>query len=85
MTIIKYRPHRQLLADSMAEVSEVTSLDELVRRMCDPIKHWYPADKLPTVHNVKVEPYGFDERIGWNTYIVTVDGEAWGFTDGPLP
>ena len=31
---------------------------------------------------VLVEKYGgFDERIGWNTHLVTIDGNAIGFTD----
>ena len=33
---------------------------------------------------LKVEPYLFDKRIGWDTYIVTLDGNAIGFTNGPL-
>ena len=32
---------------------------------------------------VLVEPYTFDARIGWKTHIVTIDGNAVGFTDGP--
>lgn len=33
---------------------------------------------------IKVEPYCYDDRTGWKTYLVTVDGQAVGFTDGPL-
>jgi len=33
---------------------------------------------------ILVEPYCFDSRIGWDTYIVTVDHRAVGFTDGPV-
>jgi hypothetical protein len=82
----KYRPHGMslTLADAMAQVIEVASLDELVRRMRERVQDWYPIDQLPTIDNIKVEPYGFDDRIGWDTYIVTVNGSAWGFTDGPL-
>lgn len=39
--------------------------------------------KVP-VTAVKVEPYWFDERIGWDTHIVTVDGSPFGFTNGPV-
>ena len=33
---------------------------------------------------LQVEPYGFDDRIGWDTHIVTIDGNAVGFTNGPV-
>lgn len=34
---------------------------------------------------VKVEYYTLDERIGWDTHIVVIDGYGvWGFTDGPV-
>lgn len=31
-----------------------------------------------------VKPYGFDSRINWATYIVTVDDNAIGYTNHPL-
>jgi len=33
---------------------------------------------------ISVEPYGYDVRIKWDTYLVTVEGLACGFTDGPV-
>jgi len=34
---------------------------------------------------VTVEPYGgIDKRNGWDTYIVSIEGQACGFTDGPV-
>lgn len=81
--MIKYRPHRHLLADSMHEMREVDSFAELVRCMRSEVQSWYPADQLPTEDNTAVKPYCRDDRIGWDTYIVTVNGQAWGFTDGP--
>ena len=80
----RYRPHRSLLADSMRKVIEVNDLAQLVRHMRREVASWYPKDELPTEDNTKIEPYGRDDRIGWDTYIVLVDGKAWGFTDGPL-
>jgi hypothetical protein len=80
----KYRPHRGGLAESMAEVIDVKTLDELITAMSRGLLNWYPKNKLPTAANVTIEPYCKDERIGWDTYIVCVDGQAWGFTDGPL-
>jgi hypothetical protein len=36
------------------------------------------------VKSVVVRPHHFDSRIDWNTHIVTVEGHAVGFTDGPI-
>ena len=33
---------------------------------------------------IEVKPYCYDSRIDWDTYIVTVDHQAVGFTDGPV-
>jgi hypothetical protein len=79
-----YRPHRGSLADSMSEVVEVNDLPQLVRHMRREIESWYPEDELPTLENTKLEPYCYDGRIRWNTYLVTVKGQAWGYTNGPL-
>ena len=68
----------------MAEVVEVNDLPQLVRHMRRGVEAWYPKDELPTLSTTVVEPYGFDDRIGWDTHIVLVKGQAWGFTDGPL-
>jgi len=69
----------------MDEVVEVRDLADLVAHMRRSVEDWYPPDELPTVENTKIEPYCFDERIGWDTHIVLVRGQAWGFTNGPLP
>lgn len=33
--------------------------------------------------NIEVKPCHYDSRIGWDTHIVTLKGNAIGFTDGP--
>jgi hypothetical protein len=81
---MKYRPHRGSLDEAMAEAIDVNGLDELIAAMMRGLENWYPKDGRPTRANVTVEPYAYDERIKWNTHIVCVDGNAWGFTDGPL-
>jgi hypothetical protein len=80
--MLLYRPHRGLLEDSMAEVVEIVDFAHLVRHMRREVERWYPTDKLPTEDNTRVEPYGFDHRIGWDTHLVTVNGNAWGYTNG---
>jgi hypothetical protein len=79
-----FRPHRGELADAMDEVVELPSFAALVAHLNHLHREEYGPDR------VKVEPYGidgkpsFDRRVGWHTYIVTVDGMAAGFTNGPL-
>lgn len=81
-----YRPHRGMLADSMACVAEVESFEALVNLMREEVADYYPPDQMPTLENTTIEPYGgFDKRIGWDTHIVLVNGSAWGFTNGLLP
>jgi hypothetical protein len=80
---MKYRPHRRLLIEAMAEVAEFTDLDGLIEAMMRGLS-WYRGEGQPTRDNVTVEPYCFDGRIGWATHIVCVNGSVWGYTDGPV-
>lgn len=70
-----FRPQRGGLSESMDEQVTFESMAGL-RFVLD--KFCYGPGQ------VKVEPYGFDKRIGWDTHIVTVDGRAVGFTNGPV-
>ena len=66
----------------MASVREIQSRAELVELI--------RADLAPfQVHvepgQIHVEPYIRDERIGWDTHLITIDGYGvWGMSDGPL-
>jgi hypothetical protein len=77
--MIRYRPQRGSLAESHVATIEIASHAELVdhlRRQHAPIA-FYPEE-------VEVKLY-LDRSIGWaQTYIVTIMGQAVGFTDGPL-
>lgn len=85
---MKYRPHRRLLSEAMDEVVEVAGRAGLVAHLADDFAAWgYQLDEA----DVKVEPYGHDDRIGWDTHIVTirnkqVRGGIWYFGKkmGPL-
>lgn len=72
----KFRHHRGSLSASMETVVEVAGIAELVGALH--AAGWEPG-------KIEIMPYGFDDRIGWDTYIVTVDGAAAGFTDGRWP
>lgn len=78
----KVREHRGSLADAMETVFEVQDFAGLVDHMRKTLE---PYGKLVKPEDVKVEYYTRDDRIGWDTYIVSIDGYGvWGFTNGPL-
>lgn len=62
--------------DQCVELADGAALMEHLR------KHYYFWS--PTPQNVTIEPYCFDERIGWDTYLVCIGGKAAMFTDGPI-
>ena len=72
MTTFRFRPQRGGLEESMKEVKTFDSKLELAKHLgvC--------------YFSVEAEAYGYDPRIEWNTWIVLVDGQAVGFTDGGI-
>jgi len=74
-TTTLFRWHRGTLEESLATVVEVADRPALDAVLKD---GWYETGV------VIVKPYGFDARIGWDAHIVTVNGVAVGFTNGPL-
>jgi len=85
----KFRWHRGGLDESMATVIDVESFEHLRLLIQERDQRTFPD--MPVTIEMKVEPYGFDDRINWNTYIVTkriVEANesfmACGFTNGPL-
>lgn len=67
----------QTLDEALARAVEVRSREELVTYMQREYSYWSPTDE-----SVSIEPYGYDARCGWDTYIVCVDGKAALFADG---
>jgi Txe/YoeB family toxin of Txe-Axe toxin-antitoxin module len=64
----------------METVFEVENFEQLVEAINkDPFAEAVAPEK------VHVERYVRDERIGWDTYLVTIDGRGvWGMTNGAL-
>lgn len=85
---MKIRAHRALLADAMKTVKEIEPTRNAV--------YDYFLFQIPDVEmqldwlgkynrgDIEVKPYHYDSRIGWDTHIVTLKGNAIGFTDSPL-
>jgi hypothetical protein len=67
-----FRPAYGSLVDAMDEKVTVYSRGDLARILG------------VSTASIGMRPYGYDARIDWDTYIVTVNGEGMGFTNGPL-
>ena len=80
---MKFREHRGGLGESMKTVVEVADFAALLTHMRKLAQPWptMPPINATTVHII---PYLYDARIGWDTYLVRLDGYGpFGFTDGP--
>ena len=58
-----YRDHKGGLSESMRTVVEVDTREELEAHV---------RKKFPDFRELIIEPYGFDDRIMWDTYIVVI-------------
>ena len=75
---MKYRSHRGSLKDSMKTVIDLEDFNSLVGHLKETCSvPFRPEDVL-------VSKYTYDERIDWDTHMVTVSGIPVGFTDGPV-
>ena len=78
---MRVRGHRELLTESMAIAREVNTKEEFIN---------YFSSEWMRGGTIVVNDYHiFDERIGWQTFIVChrINGKnsAIGFADGPAP
>jgi hypothetical protein len=80
---MKVREHRGSLADSMRTVREVAGREELFTVIRETLA---PFGVLLQPEQITVKPYGGrDERIGWDTHLISVQGYGvWGMADGPI-
>lgn len=76
-----YRPHRGSLSAAMAELATVETRADLIQHMREE-SNWFPESERPTEQNTKIEYYCRDDRIGWDTWVVLVNGRPWGFING---
>ena len=81
--MIKFRWHRGGLKESMDTVVEI---EPTMVSLHKEIVKVFPSlsNKPITIEDITVDPYTYDERIFWDTYIVCVRGCGMGFTDGPV-
>lgn len=81
--MVIYRRHRGSLIASMDTATEVRDLANLVETIRRDREGW-PDQAEVSEETVKIEFYGRDDRIGWTAYLVSVNGQVAGFTNGPL-
>lgn len=62
----EWRPHRGGLDESMAEKRTFETWDDFIMFLRDDWSRWYAEPR-----NVKVKPYAYDDRINWDTWIVS--------------
>lgn len=74
-----YRPHRGSLADAMAEVVEIADIAALRAHVNAGLKKW---NMEIGEGDLRLEPYGYDKRIDWNTYIVTMKNTRQNYPKG---
>lgn len=91
---MKFREQRGSLADSMTTVVEleptksaVIAHAKMLALNCGFFFTKEELDRELTMESVKVEAYGYDDRIGWDTYLVSSSYKhipIIGFTNGPV-
>lgn len=79
---MKFREHRGSLIESMKTLVEFNDRSQLL----DILKKTFGDYKIPkNLNNFKIKPYIYDERIDWDTHMVTLEGHGvLGFTDSPV-
>lgn len=77
----KFRPAASSapLDEMMERVFELPDREALIAYLQAEYEFWKPTEE-----NVEVKHYGYDDRIDWDTYLVTIDGAAALFCDGPV-
>lgn len=67
----------QSIDESMSQVEEVLTLDALRSHIKHRFDFWQPTDE-----NIQFIYWGYDARIEWDTFLITVNGHAALFSDG---
>lgn len=77
--MFRYRDHRGGLAESMATVQEFSNKENLLHYLAISLGDYA---KNVDINKTTIAPYRFDERIGWDSHIVHLEGYGvFGFTD----
>ncbi len=81
---MKYRDHRGGLSESMETVVELRDKDALIKHL-QVCSRQCPTMPVIDATTVRIVPYVFDDRIGWDTHLVLLkEYGVLGYTDGPV-
>ena len=64
---MKFRPHRGSLSEAMAEVVDLADKTALATHISSGLQDFGIA---LTEADIRVQPYGLDQRVGWDTHVV---------------
>ena len=81
---MKYRPQRGGLIDSMNECVSIPATVEALTAVLQKQMDFMQAGLIIPADAVTITACGYDVRVCWDTYLVSVNGQGVGFTDGPL-
>ncbi len=80
---MKFREHRGALSAALSTTVELPATRAALAEYCTKLLR--PFNYPCGAADLCIEPYGYDERIDWDTHIVTLQGYGvLGFTDGPV-
>lgn len=75
---VLYRPQRGGLDESMEELKEFDTVEHLLNWLCEDSDIGWGKEMF-AVEDINFSYYCYDERIDWQTYIVTIN--KWGEED----
>lgn len=79
---MKFREHRGGLIESMKTLVELNTRREFSHHLGKVVRKIVPKEAC----TIRFVEYGFDTRIGWDTYLVILDGQGpIGMLNGPPP
>lgn len=80
---MQFRFHKGLLAKSIETVTTIEPSREAILELAQKQLSKYGLKVV--LEDISIAPYGFDDRIKWDTFIVSIHGYGvMGFTDGPI-
>ena len=80
---MRFREHRGGLSESLETTVEIEATKVAIANRFNEALSGWPVPEA-TAEDVKVEPYGYDDRINWETHIVSIRGfGVFGFCDSP--
>lgn len=82
MTLIKIRPALSglTLEESLQRAYAIVDRATLLEYLQEHFHFWQPTND-----NITIEPWGYDDRCGWDTHLICVAGKAAVYSSGPVP